>query len=61
MRKAIHIFLFSNSMYGVAAVLLAMEHNLLCGLPLNHTLFYVILFCGTVAFYLYSSSMTNIR
>lgn len=54
MRKAIHIFLFSNSLYGLAAVLLAIEHNILCGLPLNHPLFYVILFCGTVAFYLYS-------
>jgi hypothetical protein len=53
-RKGFNIFLFSNSLYGLAAVLLAIEHNLLCGLPLNNPLFYIILFCGTTAFYLYS-------
>lgn len=54
MRRVFSIFLYSNSLYGLAAVMLAMEHNLLCGLPLNHPLFYVVLFCGTTAFYLFS-------
>lgn len=54
MRRVFSIFLYSNSLYGLAAVLLAMEHNLLCGLPLNHPLFYIVLFCGTTAFYLFS-------
>lgn len=51
MKKAIDTLLFSNSFYGVAAVLLAVESNLLSGLSLNHPALYIMLFSGTIIFY----------
>jgi 4-hydroxybenzoate polyprenyltransferase len=54
MKKAIETLLFSNSFYGIAAILLAIESNLLSGLSLNHPALYVMLFSGTVVFYSFS-------
>ena len=51
MKKALSTILFSNSFYGIAAVLLAIESNLVSGLSLNTPWLYVILFAGTVVFY----------
>lgn len=47
-------FLFSNLFYGLAAVLLAIEHQMVMQLPLLSTAFYVALGAGTTVFYLYS-------
>jgi hypothetical protein len=54
MKKTLDAILFSNSFYGIIAVALAIENNLVLKMPLNHPLFYLLLFCGTVAFYLLS-------
>lgn len=54
MKKVIDTLLFSNSFYGIAAVLLAMESNLLSGLSLNHPALYILLFSATVVFYSFS-------
>lgn len=54
MKKGLDAILFSNSFYGIIAVALAVENNLVLKMPLNHPLFYLLLFCGTVAFYLLS-------
>jgi 4-hydroxybenzoate polyprenyltransferase len=54
MKKVIETLLFSNSFYGIAAVLLAIESNLLSGLSLNHPALYILLFSGTVVFYSFS-------
>jgi hypothetical protein len=54
MKKAIDTLLFSNSFYGIAAVLLAIESNLLSGFALNHPALYILLFSGTVVFYSFS-------
>jgi hypothetical protein len=54
MKKVTDAILYSNSFYGITAVALAVENNLVLKMPLNHPLFYVLLFCGTVAFYLLS-------
>lgn len=54
MKKAIDTLLFSNSFYGIAAVLLSIESNLLSGLPLNAPTLYFLLFAGTVVFYSFS-------
>lgn len=51
MKKALDAILFSNSFYGITAVALAVENNLVLQMPLNYTLFYLLLFCATVAFY----------
>ncbi len=51
MRKILAAILYSNSFYGIAAVALAIENNLVLIIPLNYPLFYLLLFCGTVAFY----------
>lgn len=51
MKKVLDTILFSNSFYGITAVALAIENNLVLKMPLNHPLFYLLLFCGTVAFY----------
>lgn len=47
-------FLFSNLFYGLAAVLLAMEHHVLLKLPLLTPAFYAGLGAGTTVFYLFS-------
>ncbi len=54
MKKLTDAILYSNSFYGITAVALAVENNLVLKMPLNHPLFYLLLFCGTVAFYLLS-------
>jgi hypothetical protein len=54
MKKALTTLLFSNSFYGLSAVALAMESNLVSGLPLNAPWLYIILFAGTVVFYSFS-------
>ncbi len=54
MKKVFAILLFSYSFYGFSAVALAVECNLLSGLPLNEPWLYVILFAGTVLFYSFS-------
>jgi hypothetical protein len=54
MQKVLAAILFSNSFYGITAVALAIESNRVLKIPLNHWIFYVLLFCGTVGFYLLS-------
>ncbi len=54
MKKALDAILYSNSFYGLVAIALAIENNLVLHMPLNHPLFYILLFCSTVAFYLLS-------
>ena len=54
MKKALDAILFSNSFYGFIAVALAIENNLVLKMPLHYPLFYLLLFCSTVAFYLLS-------
>lgn len=54
MKKVFAILLFSNSFYGFSAVALAVECNLLSGLPLNEPWLYIILFAATVLFYSFS-------
>lgn len=51
---AVEAFLFSNLFYGLAAVLLAIEHQMVMQLPLLSPAFYVALGAGTTVFYLYS-------
>jgi len=54
MKKVIDAILYSNSFYGITAVALAVENNLVLQMPLNYALFYLLLYCSTVAFYLLS-------
>ncbi|MCU0389328.1 MAG: hypothetical protein MUE71_12040 [Chitinophagaceae bacterium] len=54
MKKLLPSLLFSNSFYGLAAVLLAIESNLIAGRGLNSVWLYIILFAGTVIFYSFS-------
>lgn len=45
-------FFFGNFFYGACVVALAMEASLQQGLPLNPFFFYLLLYCGTVLYYL---------
>ncbi len=54
MKKPLEAIFYSNSFYGITAVALAIENNMVLHMPLNYGLFYLLLFCGTVAFYMLS-------
>ncbi len=47
----IQSFFFCNYFYGICAVALAIESNLQQRIPLNNSIFYLLLFTGTVWFY----------
>jgi hypothetical protein len=54
MKKLLPSLLFSNSFYGIAALLLAIESNLIAKRGLNSIWLYLLLFAGTVVFYSFS-------
>lgn len=58
--KFIQLFFFSNHFYGLCAIALAIEANLQMSKILNSFLFYLILYCGTVAYYLQASIQTEL-
>lgn len=49
--RLFHRFFFGNYFYGCCVVALSIEANLQQGYSLNHLLFYLLLFCGTVVYY----------
>lgn len=51
LKKTIQALFFGNYFYAVCAVAQAMESNMQIGFSLNHWLFYVIIFSGTVVYY----------
>lgn len=49
--KLFNTFFFGNYFYGICAVALSIEASLQQGFPLNHPLWYILLFAGTVIYY----------
>ena len=45
---------FGNYFYGICAVGLCMEASLQQHYPLNHTAWYILVFCGAVLYYTYA-------
>lgn len=52
LKNITHTFFFSNIFYGICAVALCIETNLLFHVSLNNIFFYFLIFSGTVFFYL---------
>lgn len=59
MKKAVTAFFYGNYFVGFCAVALAIEASLQQELPIQHFLFYTILFLGTVYFYTYAYLSEN--
>lgn len=49
--KLFNTFFFGNYFYGICAVALSIEASLQQGFPLNHPVWYTLLFAGTVIYY----------
>ena len=49
--RLFHTFFFGNYFYGICAVALSIEASLQQGYPLNHPLWYLLLFVSTVIYY----------
>ena len=54
MKTAINWIFFGNIFYGICAVALAVEANVQLGMQVNEVGFYVLIFCVTVAYYLFA-------